>query len=166
MDLTNDYDKNLISNLKQKLLGSLRAIEKSGQYFRGNRINDVGSQIETYFVRDLNTPPFTVRQLVQKGYPDIEITFNGESVYVELKTSGVKEESSYRYFYYSTGSKIKKTSRHILLSILAESTDRGYWTVKSFIISDLSRLKVRLKAEFNASKRDLMNEQSKIAEIP
>jgi hypothetical protein len=166
IDRDNDYDKNLVLNLETKLLGSLKAIGKSGQYFRGNRINDVGSQIEMYFVRDLNTPPFSVTQLIKKGYPDVEVTFENEPIYMELKTSGAAGKSSYRYFYYSTGVKVKKAARHILLSIITESSDRGYWTVKSFVISDLSRLKVRLKAEFNATKTDLMNEESRIAIVP
>jgi len=165
IDPTNDYDKSLISNITVKLKDSLDAIEKSGQYFRGNRINDVGSQIESYFVHQLNTPPFTLRQLGQKGYPDTELIFNNETIYMELKTSGTILESNYRYFYYSTGKKIKKNARHILLSILADTSDHGYWTVKSFIVSDLSKLKVKLKAEFNSSKKDLMNEDAKIATI-
>ena len=166
IDQSKDYDKNLMLNLRNKLLGSLKAIQKSGQYFKGNRINDVGSQIETYFVRDLDTPPFNVKQLGQKGYPDTEILFDGESVYMELKTSGITEQSNYRYFYYSSGKKIKKSARHILLSILAESSDRGYWTVKSFVISDLSRLKVKLKVEFNSSKSNLMSEEAQITKGP
>lgn len=165
IDPQSDFDKSFISNMKVKLIASLKAIEKSGQYFRGTRINDVGSQIESYIVHQLNAPPFTVRQLGQKGYPDTELIFNNETIYMELKTSGNNLESNYRYFYYSTGRKIKKNARHILLSILAHSSDQGYWTVKSFILSDLSRLKVKLKAEFNSSKKELMEEDARIAII-
>jgi hypothetical protein len=85
---------------------------------------------------------------------------------LELKTSGTTLKSNYRYFYYSTRKKIKKNARDILLSILADSSDYGYWTFKSFIVSDLSKLKVKLKAEFNSSKTDLMKEKARIATIP
>ena len=166
IDLNETYDKNLISILKAKLDDLRKASKKSGQHFKGNRINDVGSQIETAIVRDLNTSPFIVRQLGSKGYPDIEVIFDNETIYMELKTSGVIEKSNYRYFYYTTGIKVKKSARHILISILAESPDRGYWAIKSFEINDLSRLKVRLKAEFNASKTDLMDEEARIATVP
>ena len=68
-------------------------------------------------------------------------------VYLELKTSGVTEKSDYRYFYYSSGrkSKVKKSARHILIMIMANSPDRGYWAVKSFVVSDLSKLKGEIK---------------------
>jgi len=165
VDETRSYDKDLISILTSKLKKSLKESKKSGRHFKGNRINDVGSKIEAAIVSDLNSSPFSVRQLGSKGYPDIEVIFNDELVYMELKTSGVVEKSSQRYFYYSTGTKVKKSAIHILITIMAESADRGYWAVKSFVVSDLSKLKVRLKAEFNASKTQLMDEEAKIAEI-
>jgi hypothetical protein len=165
VDGTRSYDKDLISTLTSKLKKSLKESKKSGRHFKGNRINDVGSKIEAAIVSDLNSAPFSVRQLGSKGYPDIEVIFNDELVYMVLKTSGVVEKSSQRYFYYSTGTKVKKSARHILITIMAESPDHGYWAVKSFVVSDLSKLKVRLKAEFNASKTQLMDEEAKIAEI-
>jgi hypothetical protein len=165
VDETRSYDKDLISTLTSKLKKSLKESKKSGRHFKGNRINDVGSKIEAAIVSDLNSAPFSVRQLESKGYPDIEVIFNDELVYMVLKTSGVVEKSSQRYFYYSTGTKVKKSARHILITIMAESPDHGYWAVKSFVVSDLSKLKVRLKAEFNASKTQLMDEEAKIAEI-
>jgi hypothetical protein len=166
MNQNNPYDQRLLLNLNRKLQNSLNTSKKTGRYYAGNRINDVGSRIEADIVNDLNSSPFSVRQLVSKGYPDTEITFENETVYMELKATGIIEKSSYRHFYYTTGTKIKKVARHILLIILAESHDRGYWAVKSFIISDLSKLKVRLKAEFNASKSDLIRNEARLISIP
>lgn len=166
MNQKNPYDQKLLLNLKRKLQNSLNTSKRTGRYYAGNRINDVGSRIEADIVNDLNSNPFSVRQLGSRGYPDTEIIFENEAVYMELKATGVIGESSYRHFYYTTGTKIKKTARHILLIILAESKDRGYWGVRSFIISDLSKLKVRLKAEFNASKSDLIKNEARLVSIP
>ncbi|HEX9319000.1 MAG TPA: hypothetical protein VF884_08705 [Nitrososphaeraceae archaeon] len=167
IDMNNEYDKRLISNMSKKLLSSLNIIQKTGVRFEGSRINEIGRQLEPYFVRDLHTPPFTVTQLASTGYPDTEILFDGQPIYMELKTSGVvAEKSSYRYFYYTKGSKIKKSARHLLVTILVEPTGNRVWNVKRFVISDLSKLKVRLKPEFNASRTDLMEQSARIIEVP
>src|SRR6266498_1258257 len=60
IDMNNEYDKRLISNMSKKLLSSLNIIQKTGVRFEGSRINEIGRQLEPYFVRDLHTPPFTV----------------------------------------------------------------------------------------------------------
>jgi hypothetical protein len=167
INTNNDYDKNLISHMSKKLLSSLKMIERTGVRFEGTRVNEIGRQLEPYFVRDLNTPPFTVTQLASTGYPDTEILFGGEPIYMELKTSGViAEKSSYRYFYYTKGTKIKKDARHILVTILVEAAGNRVWNVKKFAISDLFKLKVRLKPEFNASRTDLMEESARIVTVP
>lgn len=167
INMNDDYDKSFISNISKKLISSLKMIQKTGVRFEGSRINEIGRQLEPYFVRDLHTPPFTVTQLASTGYPDTEILFDGRPIYMELKTSGIAaEKSSYRYFYYTTGSKIKKSARHILVTILVEPTGNSVWNVKKFLISDLSKLKVRLKPEFNASRTDLMEQFARIVEVP
>jgi hypothetical protein len=76
-----------------------------------------------------------------------------------MKTSAVKEKSSFRYFYYTNSGKIKAVARH-LLSVSQES--KGYWKIDNWALSDLSKLNVNLKNEFNASKTDIMNEKAKI----
>ncbi len=120
-----------------------------------------------YDKRLISNTPFTVTQLASTGYPDTEILFDGQPIYMELKTSGVvAEKSSYRYFYYTKGSKIKKSARHLLVTILVEPTGNRVWNVKRFVISDLSKLKVRLKPEFNASRTDLMEQSARIIEVP
>jgi len=49
--------------------------------------------------------PFKVKPLSKTGYPDIEITFDNNIIYLEMKTSSVKEKSGFRYFYYTGGEK-------------------------------------------------------------
>ena len=58
--------------------------------------------------------------------------------------------------------KIKANARHLLLSIAVTKESPRYWKIDNWALSDLSTLKLSLKNEFNASKRDLMDEKSRI----
>jgi hypothetical protein len=42
------------------------------------------------------------------------------------------------------------------LDISVSQESKGYWKIDDWALSDLSKLKVHLKNEFNASKSDLM----------
>jgi hypothetical protein len=88
-------------------------------------------------------------------YPD-PLTF------IEIKTSSVQEKSGFRYFYYTSGTKINQNARHLLLDIGVTQENPGYWKVDKWSLSDLSMLAVKLKNEFNASKTDLMDERAKL----
>jgi hypothetical protein len=48
------------------------------------------------------------------------------------------------------------------LDISVSQESKGYWKIEDWALSDLSRLDVRLKNEFNASKSDLMNVNARI----
>jgi hypothetical protein len=110
----------------------------------------------------MNKPPLAVKRLGKTGYPHIEISYHDLIAYLEMKTSSVKEKSSFRYFYYTSGDKIKQNARHLLLDIAVTQENPNYWKVDKWALSDLSKLTVRLKNEFNASKSDLMDEGAKI----
>lgn len=81
--------------------------------------------------------------------------------YLEVKTSAVKDESGFRYFYYPDGSKIKHDAKHLLINIQVSKSKLAdnYWIIESFNIIDLSELEVKLKTEFNASKNDMMSKR-------
>jgi hypothetical protein len=66
----------------------------------------------------------------------------------------------FRYFYYTSGTKINQTACHLLLDIGVRQENPGYWKVDKWSLSDLSKLTVKLKNEFKASKTDLMDERA------
>jgi len=136
--------------------------------YEGSRINEVGRRIEEIAVNEMNkTPLLTVRRLGKTGYPDIEISHMQRITYLEMKTSSIKEErSTFRYFYYGNVDKIKANASHLLLNVSVTQESPGYWKVDSWILSDLSKLYVSLKNEFNATKRDLMDEKSDMQYYP
>lgn len=110
----------------------------------------------------MNKGSLTVKKLGKTGYPDIEILHAGRTVYLEMKTSSVSEGSSLRYFYYTNGGKIKCDAIHLLLDISVTEESPRYWKIEKWALSDLSKLKVRLKCEFNATKSDLLNKDARI----
>jgi hypothetical protein len=48
------------------------------------------------------------------------------------------------------------------LDIAVTQENPGYWKVDKWSLSDLSKLTVKLKNEFNASNTDLMDERAKL----
>lgn len=162
IDPGNPADKNLISILEEILKKFLKTSASTRSRFQGNRVNEVGRRIEELLVNEMNKPPLSVKQLGSSGYPDIEIAHDGRAIYLEMKTSAVTEDSSFRYFYYTNGKKIKSNARHLLLDITVTEESPRYWKIEKWALSDLSKLKVKLKCEFNASKSDLTSAEARL----
>ena len=165
IDLTKKHDKELVNKLQLALTKFLETIRSSQPVYKGKRINDVGRKIESQIVHELNKLPLTVRQLGKTGYPDIEILFEEQIAYLEMKTSSVTNRSRLRYFYYTGGNKIQSNAHHLLLTIFATPDNPGYWKVENLMLSDLHTLDVQLKTEFNASKDDLIDKSTSLIVI-
>lgn len=159
---SNESDKKLIDILDSILKKFLRTSASTRSRYQGNRINEVGRRIEETIVNEINKLPLSVKRLAKPGYPDIEISYGDLIAYLEMKTSSVNKKSGFRYFYYTSDDKLEKNARHLLLDIAVTEESPGYWKVDRWSLSDLSKLTVRLKNEFNASKTDLMDERAKI----
>lgn len=159
---SNESDRKFIDVLNTILKKFLKTSASTRSRYQGNRVNEVGRRIEETIVNEMNKLPLHVKRLGKTGYPDIEISYEDLISYLEMKTSSVKKKSGFRYFYYTTGDKIKMHARHLLLDIAVTEENPGYWKVDRWSLSDLSKLTVRLKNEFNASKTDLMDERAKL----
>ncbi|MFM2221678.1 MAG: hypothetical protein RLZZ553_1426 [Verrucomicrobiota bacterium] len=132
------------------------------------RINEASRFFEDLLLQKINrTPglrceiPRTKSGLEQRsGYPDLKIidTATGLIAYLDPKlveTGSLK--STLRTFYYEpkdTTVKINDDALHLLCGILHDGKE-GRWTFQSYHLVDLSKLRVRLKAEFQASNADL-----------
>jgi hypothetical protein len=104
----------------------------------------------------MDKQPLTVKRLPKSGYPDIEISHADHITYLEMKTSAIKEKSGFRCFYYTNVDKIKANARHLPLNVSVTQETPRYWKIDNLTLIDLSKLNVRLKNEFNASKSDLI----------
>jgi hypothetical protein len=159
---TNLSDNTFIDILNGILKKILKTSTSTRSRYQGGRVNEVGRRIEETIVNEMNKLPLSVKRLGKTGYPDTEISYQDLVAYLEMKTSSVKEMSGFRYFYYTSGDKIKKNAHHLLLDIAVTEESPGYWKVDNWSLTDLSKLAVRLKNEFNTSKTDLMDERTKI----
>ena len=162
VNLQDSADKDLMDKLNGTLKKFLKTSTSVHSRYEGKRANEIGRRIEEALVNEMNKFSLIVRRLGKTGYPDIEISYSNRITYLEMKTSSVKEESGFRYFYYTSGDKIKSDARHLILNIAITEESPRYWKVDNWILSDLSKLSVRLKNEFNASKDDLMDEEAKL----
>jgi hypothetical protein len=162
-DTKNSAADNELMEIMSKILKKfLRTSTSTHSRYEGGRVNEVGRRIEQVIVHEMDKHPLKVKQLPKSGYPDIEIVYNGITTYLEMKTSSVKKKSGFRYFYYTSGTKINTNARHLLLNVTVSQEEPKYWKVENWALSDLSKLDVKLKNEFNASKSDLLNEKARI----
>ena len=132
------------------------------------RINEASSFFEEGLRRRIDDHPdfecafphAATGKTQRSGYPDLRLHHpaSGKVFYLDPKLyeeSG--RESTLRTFYF-TGDpgtmKIAEDASHLLAGIYHDGAD-GKWKFKGWDLVDLSRLKVRLKSEFQASNRDL-----------
>lgn len=173
---TNSSDNALLSKLATAMQKAIKTANEEGIFT--DRPNEVGNNIEP-FVRDaLNeiglvatTPITTSGKHKASGYPDVEIREkSGRVTYLECKTYNPKsEESSFRAFYLqpSENFKITADARHLLVGFEIATAKRqrkqAYVPVR-WRLYTLHNLRVQVKHEFNASNKDIYQEEALLAE--
>ncbi len=160
-----------ITGVMDKLLLEMNA---DGSPMRGlRRINEGSRFFEDGLLEGLektegitcSIPPTREGAAQRSGYPDLRIAdeATGDVFYLDPKLmERGSAESSLRTFYFEPKDntlKITEDASHLLLGIEHDGKD-GEWTFLGYQLVDLSGLKVRLKAEFQASNRDLYKEPS------
>ena len=96
----------------------------------------------------------------RSGYPDLKVVdkSSGDVFYLDPKlVEDGSWKSSFRTFYFEPKTKTLKINDHAvhLLVGIGHDGKSGEWTFSETKIIDLSKLTVRLKAEFQASNADL-----------
>jgi len=98
------------------------------------------------------------------GYPNIMIERGGKTYYVEVKLAEARKlKSNLRTFYYEPVelAKVKSDASHIMVGFIHRAK-----AVIGFKIVDLSKIKVKLKSEFNANNKELYKEGAVIRSYP
>jgi hypothetical protein len=141
------------------------------------RINEASSHFED-MLRDLlnRVPGFkcdfprTSEDRVQRsGYPDLRLveTATNRVFYLDPKLYATgSRDSSFRTFYFEpkvTTNKVRDDAVHLLIGFEHEAKTNGRWTFTRWDLVDLSRFKVRLKAEFQASNREIYTPEAILA---
>ncbi len=138
---------------------------------RLRRINEASRYFEDGILAHLNhqpgirceIPPTRVGGIQRSGYPDLRITdeASGTIFYLDPKLVAQGTDSStFRSFYFEPKTqtlKITDDAVHLLAGIIHDGKS-GQWTFTAWRLVDLSKLRVRLKAEFQASNADLYRE--------
>ncbi|MFD2256918.1 hypothetical protein ACFSSA_09540 [Luteolibacter algae] len=139
----------------------LGRINEGSKYFENSLLKRLG-EIDGI---SCEIPETRGGSLQRAGYPDLKITdkSSGEVYYLDPKLleSG-SADSTFRSFYFAPKNetlKITEDATHLLLGIEHDGND-GRWRFLKWRLVDLSDLKVRLKAEFHASNRDIYTPSS------
>lgn len=132
------------------------------------RINEVSSYFETALLEELDRAPelscgyprTREGNLQRSGYPDLMIRHLRSDRIIYLDPKLVEEgslDSSLRTFYFTPRNETNKVlhdANHLLVGIEHDG-NTGNWKFLRWHLVDLARFRVTLKAEFQASNRDL-----------
>ena len=137
----------------------LRRINEASRFFE----NGLQSRLDAMPGLTCDTPPTRGGARQRSGYPDLRLTDDASGTVFYLDPKLVEQgsvTSTLRTFYFEPKDetlKITDDAVHLLIGIEHDGRD-GKWTFGGWRLVDLSKLKVRLKAEFQASNHDLYTE--------
>src|SRR6266446_1646011 len=159
VDRKNETDECVIKQISAALDETMRRMNASDSPIQKvARINEVSSQVEDLLRELLNaTPglncdfPRTADDKTQRsGYPDLRI--------VDLATT--------RVFYFEpkiATNKVRDDAVHLIVGFEHELRKDNRWNFIRWDLVDLSQFKVKLKAEFQGSNRDMYRPEAIVA---
>ena len=138
------------------------------------RVNEVSRHFEDALRQVLNSqadwkcavPTNAADKQQRSGYPDLDLLHvpTGRRVYLDPKVYDHRQHSSsLRTFYYEPRpdtSKVGHDAMHLLIGFEHDGAGAGKWQFQKWSIVDMSRVKVRLKLEFQTSNRELYRSQN------
>lgn len=145
---------------------------------RIGRINEVSGDLEEFLLAHLDAhpafscafPPNRLGEFQRSGYPDLRLRHDptGRVYYLDPKLHEEDSEtSSFRTFYYeprNETNKVNDDAVHFIAGIRHAGRQDGRWHLTGWSLVDLSSFRVKLKAEFQASNRDLYRPQATVAD--
>jgi hypothetical protein len=142
-----------------------------------SRINEVSSHVEDTLRELLNMTegltcdfPHTAGDKVQRsGYPDLRVVdvASKRVFYIDPKLYAAgSRDSSFRTFYFEpkiATNKVRDDAIHFIAGLEHEARKDGRWNFTRWDLVDLSGFKVKLKAEFQGSNRDMYRPEAIVA---
>jgi len=132
------------------------------------RINEASRFIEDQLMAECNKEPgwscgiprTSAGEEQRSGYPDLRLVLEDQSVvYLDPKLfARGSKTSTLRTFYYepkTTTSKVHDDARHLLVGVQHNGGEGGQIRFEEWDLVDVSKIKVQLKAEFQAANKDL-----------
>ena len=177
LNRTNAVERELIAKIGAALdavMLKLNATNSPARHKR--RINEVSALFESAIQAELNAVegfecdfPKTASGARQRpGYPDLRLLDkrSGRVLYLDPKLfERGSRASSLRTFYFEPKretNKILEDAHHLIIGIEHDGSN-GAWRFLGWELVDLSRFRVRLKAEFQAGNRDLYQPEAVVA---
>lgn len=168
IEATDAIDQEIVSHVQAGAARVMRDLNAEKSPVKGlRRINEASKFFEDLLVKELTNEKFacqfpkTAEGSVQRsGYPDLELVHkkSGRISYIDPKLfEATSRTSTLRTFYFEPKgktNKVTKDAHHLLLGFAHDGKD-GQWSFVSFDLVDISKLKVRLKAEFDASNKEV-----------
>jgi hypothetical protein len=172
---TNATDRALLEKIggaMDRVLARMNATNSPAQKER--RINEVSRHFEAAMREELNAVPgfacewpSTAAGVAQRsGYPDLRLVdrTTGRVIYLDPKLFEAKSRgSSLRTFYFTPRKETNKVlddAHHLIVGIAHDGGGQGERGFVRWELVDLAQFRVRLKAEFQASNRDLYQEEA------
>jgi hypothetical protein len=137
------------------------------------RINEASRFIEDELLSECDAiegwscgiPKTSAGEEQRSGYPDLRLVLkDGSVVYLDPKLFATdSRSSSFRTFYYepkTTTSKVQDDARHLLVGVHHNEGQGGQLRFEGWDLVDVSRINVQLKAEFQASNRDMYRDET------
>jgi len=132
------------------------------------RINEASRFIEDQLMAECNKEPgwscgiprTSAGEEQRSGYPDLRLVLEDQSVvYLDPKLfARGSKTSTLRTFYYepkTTTSKVHDDARHLLVGVQHNGGEGGQIRFEEWDLVDVSKIKVQLKAEFQAANKDM-----------
>jgi hypothetical protein len=178
IDQINESDQRVIKQITLVLNDVLKRMNAADSPIQAvARINEVSSHVEDLLRELLNsTPglrcdfPRTSEGHVQRsGYPDLRIVdvASQRVFYLDPKLYAAgSRESSFRTFYFEpkvATNKVRDDAVHLIVGFEHEPKNGGRWNFTRWDLVDLAYFKVRLKAEFQGSNRDIYRPEAIVA---
>ena len=178
VDRKNEVDQRVIKQISAALDEVIKKLNSPASPIQNiERINEVSSYFENSLRESLNTIPAmscdfprTADGKIQRsGYPDLRLVdLTSKRVFYldpKLYAAGSRD-SSFRAFYFEpkiATNKVREDAVHLVAGFEHEPHKDGRWNFTRWDLVDLSQLKVKLKAEFQGSNRDMYRPEAVVA---
>ncbi len=181
IDPRNEADQRAIRQISDVLTEAMKRMNAPESPVQGlARINEASSHFEDLLRELLNQipgfscdfPRTSENRVQRSGYPDLRLveTATNRIFYLDptLYAAGSRD-NSFRTFYFEpkiTTNKVRDDAVHLLVGFEHEPKNTARWTFTRWDLVDLAHFKVRLKAEFQGSNRDIYRPEAIIATSP
>ena len=178
-DPKDENDARVVKHIRHALDEVMAKLNEPGSVIQSiPRINEVSSHFEDAMRAALTVPPNFTCEIpktpdgheMRSGYPDMRLVDEKTKriYYLDPKLYAAgSRESSFRTFYFEpkiATNKVRDDAVHFVVGFEHEPREKnGHWKFTRWDLVDLAQFKVKLKAEFQGSNRDMYRPEAIVA---